>query len=333
MLTLDKCTIDLLRSIHLPINNGNSDDDDGKKNGSIPLRQVQKLEHAPVTAALVTPTIATLIRHTNNDGLHGTIDEKDCLCAGLSPKPCVKTTDTHQPAREDSGAQNSNGVNSDETKETGSGEEEQIREEDVAVKTTPNIETDSVAPHSVSEMEGIRNVTTTTIANAAMDFKSKDAVVFTDDTEATIAITIQNDDSIIGTSVNEAQHRQEQQCQPVSFLPGTRWVASLASASDDIEWDNLGIPRRQQAFWKCITRAAMVALVFFWSIPVAFLSSLEKLASVPGIGPAFEPLLSLPPMVSKLIRPKNKNNNNLPFCFVLCFVICFVFCACRYWPS
>jgi len=85
--------------------------------------------------------------------------------------------------------------------------------------------------------------------------------------------------------------------------PGTEnWDASTAPKPDALLWDNLGISPATKVVRQIGARAAYWWLVLFWSIPVTFLGSLRSLATIQGIGPAFESLLDLPAPVLNFLE-------------------------------
>lgn len=80
-------------------------------------------------------------------------------------------------------------------------------------------------------------------------------------------------------------------------LPATIWKARRSPPTDDIVWDNLYMPERSRLIRYVLFTAATWFLILFSAIPIGFLGSLSSLASIPGIGPAFESLQSLPTML------------------------------------
>eukprot|EP00744_Colponema_vietnamica_P002790 GILI01004349.1.p1 GENE.GILI01004349.1~~GILI01004349.1.p1 ORF type:complete len:994 (+),score=247.21 GILI01004349.1:50-2983(+) len=72
--------------------------------------------------------------------------------------------------------------------------------------------------------------------------------------------------------------------------------ARIAGPFDKIELANLTKHKYVGAVLFIIMVACFVVLVFFWSVPVAFLGSMSSLASVPGIGPAFQAIIKALPV-------------------------------------
>ena len=71
----------------------------------------------------------------------------------------------------------------------------------------------------------------------------------------------------------------------------SRAAATMAGNYADIETTNLSRGKHITFAMSIAFTTAFILLVFLWSIPVGFLGSLESLASLPGIGPAFGSLV------------------------------------------
>eukprot|EP00672_Neobodo_designis_P017359 CAMPEP_0174828896 /NCGR_PEP_ID=MMETSP1114-20130205/1586_1 /TAXON_ID=312471 /ORGANISM="Neobodo designis, Strain CCAP 1951/1" /LENGTH=841 /DNA_ID=CAMNT_0016062627 /DNA_START=263 /DNA_END=2788 /DNA_ORIENTATION=+ len=69
--------------------------------------------------------------------------------------------------------------------------------------------------------------------------------------------------------------------------PSSQAVAQVIGHRDGVVWTNLGVSKGlayARFFVMCVV---FTLLVFFWSIPVGFLGSLENLAGLPAVGPPF----------------------------------------------
>ena len=69
--------------------------------------------------------------------------------------------------------------------------------------------------------------------------------------------------------------------------PQSQAVAQILGHRDGVVWTNLGVSKALAAGRFVIMCLVFVLLVFFWSIPVGFLGSLENLAGLPAVGPPF----------------------------------------------
>eukprot|EP00163_Fabomonas_tropica_P012835 TRINITY_DN241_c0_g1_i5.p1 TRINITY_DN241_c0_g1~~TRINITY_DN241_c0_g1_i5.p1 ORF type:complete len:726 (+),score=204.17 TRINITY_DN241_c0_g1_i5:218-2395(+) len=105
-------------------------------------------------------------------------------------------------------------------------------------------------------------------------------------------------DSVLSRQMIQNFHfkRGETEIRGESYLP-TKWEVYPAPLPDDILWKNLKVKGIQVTIRGLIIFAITMWLVIFWAIPVGILGSLESLATLPGIGGVFEPILSAPPMI------------------------------------
>eukprot|EP00163_Fabomonas_tropica_P030946 TRINITY_DN71_c0_g1_i10.p1 TRINITY_DN71_c0_g1~~TRINITY_DN71_c0_g1_i10.p1 ORF type:complete len:528 (+),score=123.29 TRINITY_DN71_c0_g1_i10:78-1661(+) len=80
-------------------------------------------------------------------------------------------------------------------------------------------------------------------------------------------------------------------------VEATQWNVAPAPIPEHVLWENLGITPLSRKIRVLLLSVATVWLVVFWAIPVGFLGSLDKLADLDGIGPAFQVLLDLPAVI------------------------------------
>lgn len=78
--------------------------------------------------------------------------------------------------------------------------------------------------------------------------------------------------------------------------------ASIAGPADGIVHKNLSVNRYVMWLKSILVLFAFTALVLFWSVPIGFLSSVENLAQIPGIGrPIVESYRKTPQLVREII--------------------------------
>lgn len=69
-------------------------------------------------------------------------------------------------------------------------------------------------------------------------------------------------------------------------------IVEAAPDPEEIYWDNIGLPERARNTGLLLSVAATSALCVFWSIPVAFFSSMTELNSLKQTIPVVEDLIN-----------------------------------------
>ena len=80
------------------------------------------------------------------------------------------------------------------------------------------------------------------------------------------------------------------------------WAVKQALNPDDYYWDNFKIGYIQQTFRRSIIGIALFLFALFYSIPIAFLASLESMKDVPGLGIVIRNTVLLHPIIRDLFQ-------------------------------
>jgi hypothetical protein len=101
---------------------------------------------------------------------------------------------------------------------------------------------------------------------------------------------------VMRTQLDAARLAARHSQKPVS-IQGIDYRVRLAPRPNGVAWNNLTHDNGARLTRRVLVAIFVAVLCFFWAVPLGFLSSLEQLASIPGVGSAFEKLLDLPPVL------------------------------------
>lgn len=87
----------------------------------------------------------------------------------------------------------------------------------------------------------------------------------------------------------------------VQLMPGDTMLIEQAPTPEEIFWRNIGLPSEARKTGALLSVAATATLCFFWSIPVAFLSSLTEVKSLKETLPFLERWVEAAPAIENML--------------------------------
>lgn len=77
---------------------------------------------------------------------------------------------------------------------------------------------------------------------------------------------------------------------------------SFLSTAHDIFWDNVGKSHKSLQFGKLLSRVLTILICFFWTIPVAFISTLAEVESLTSLLPFLKSVMDTLPWIGAVLE-------------------------------